>query len=230
MFDTTFDLSIFDLFVAWDRGACVYCPTRATLLNPARFIREHELTVWFSVPTVGLLMQRLGALKPARIPSLRWSLFCGEPLPIELAEAWSTAAPGSTIENLYGPTELTVACTAYRYDARRPADSAKGGIVPIGSPNHGMSARIVDDTLNEVSLGEVGELLMAGPQCVPGYWRDPVETSRAFVRLPDSGEVYLSNRRSRRARSAEEGPLRLRRTQGPSNQDLGYRVELGEIE
>src|SRR5579871_2145611 len=88
LFDMTFDLSVFDMFVAWERGACVCCPTHKALLNPARFVRVNELTIWFSVPSTAIFMKKLGALKPGAFPSLRWSLFCGEPLPTAIAEAW----------------------------------------------------------------------------------------------------------------------------------------------
>ncbi len=64
-------------------------------------------------------MKRFGMLKPDAYPALRWSLFCGEALPVEVAEAWARAAPSSTVENLYGPTELTIACTLYRWDPER---------------------------------------------------------------------------------------------------------------
>ena len=64
MFDLTFDLSVFDQFVTWEAGACLVCPSRADLLNPADFIRKHELTVWFSVPSVAMFMRRLGSLAP----------------------------------------------------------------------------------------------------------------------------------------------------------------------
>lgn len=43
-FNLTFDPSVFDLFVAWDRGACVGCPSWKTLLNPAKFIGNSRLT------------------------------------------------------------------------------------------------------------------------------------------------------------------------------------------
>jgi amino acid adenylation domain-containing protein len=228
-FDSTFDLSVFDMFVAWRRGACVYCLPRATLLNPDRFIREHALTVWFSVPTIGLLMKRLGALKPARYPSLRWSLFCGEPLPLDLAEAWTNAAPASTVENLYGPTELTVACTAYRWHPARSPEECMSGVVPIGAPIDGMCARIVDDRLVDVEPGAVGELLMAGPQRVHGYWRDTVATERAFVRLPGGAETfYRTGDRVRRPRA--DGPLHYVGRVDHQIKVLGYRVELEEVE
>ncbi len=51
-----------------------------------------------------------------------------------MADAWLEAAPGSTVENLYGPTELTVDCLGYRWDPERsPAESRAGGS-PSGSP------------------------------------------------------------------------------------------------
>ena len=64
-------------------------------------------------------MSRLGMLKPDSYPALRWSLFCGEALPARWPRAWAAAAPNSTVENLYGPTELTIACTLYRWDPER---------------------------------------------------------------------------------------------------------------
>jgi amino acid adenylation domain-containing protein len=228
MFDTTFDLSVFDLFVAWHQGACVYCPTRATLLNPDRFIREHELTVWFSVPTVGLLMQRLGALKPTRYPSLRWSLFCGEPLPMDLAKAWSAAAPMSSLENLYGPTELTVACTAYRWEPVTSPSECCAGIVPIGVPTRGMRAKVVDHHLAEVAPGQVGELLIAGPQRAPGYWRDAEATERAFLRLPEGDVYYRTGDRVRRP--VGDGPMAYVGRVDHQIKVLGHRVELEEVE
>ncbi len=124
MFDATFDLSVFDMFVAWHQGACVCCPPRSTLWNPSAFIQDQQLTVWFSVPTTAVLMNRFGALKSGALPvAQRWSLFCGERLPVEIGRAWATAAPRSLVENLYGPTELTVACTAYRWDPDRSRGS-----------------------------------------------------------------------------------------------------------
>jgi amino acid adenylation domain-containing protein len=228
-FDATFDLSVFDLFVAWRRSACVYCPSRATLFNPDRFIREHQLTVWFSVPTIGMLMRRLGALKPDRFPSLRWSLFCGEPLPKDVVEAWADAAPASTIENLYGPTELTVACTAYRWDPARSPGECMTGIVPIGAPINGMHARVVDDRLVDVEPGGIGELLMAGPQRVHGYWRDAAATERAFVQLPGESEIFY--RTGDRVRQpVADGPLHYVGRVDHQIKVLGHRVELEEIE
>lgn len=228
MFDTTFDLSVFDLFAAWYHGACVYCPSRAMLLNPDRFVREHALTVWFSVPTLALLMQRFGAVKPGRYPSLRWSLFCGEPLTVGLARAWAAAAPQSMLENLYGPTELTVACTAYGWDPRSADSLLDHHLIPIGFPHPGMKARVIDARLRDVRPGRVGELWMAGPQCAAGYWRDRKATAAAFRRLPDSTEVYY--RTGDRVRLDRDGALHYVGRVDHQIKIMGHRVELGEIE
>jgi non-ribosomal peptide synthetase component F len=109
------------------------------------------------------------------------SLFCGEALPVEIVRHWALAAPNSVIENIYGPTELTIGCTAYRWSDTRSSGQCDQGVVPIGQPFDAMRALIVDEQLREVEPGREGELLMAGPQLSLGYWQDGERTRRAFV-------------------------------------------------
>ena len=229
MFDATFDLSVFDMFVAWHQGACVCCPSRTAMWNPGTFIQEQRLTVWFSVPSVAMLMNGLGALKPERYPSLRWSLFCGERLPVESAQAWAAAAPSSIVENLYGPTELTVFCTAYRWDPALSAAECELGVVPIGHPLPGMHAVVADESLCEVGPGEIGELLVTGPQRTPGYWQDSEATARAHVSIPGS-EATFYRTGDRVRRPIDGGPLVFRGRVDHQIKIRGHRVELGEVE
>jgi amino acid adenylation domain-containing protein len=229
MFDLTFDLSAFDLFVAWERGACVCCPSPKEKLLPASYVADSRLTIWFSVPSTGVLLSRLRKLQPGIYPSLRLSLFCGEALPAELLRSWSRAAPNSRIENLYGPTELTIACTAYPWDPQRSPAECEQGLVPIGYPCPGMTALVVDESLREVAPGEAGELLMTGPQLSLGYWDDPERTAAAFVTPPGrDGVFYRTGDRVRRPR----GPAPLVYLGRIDNQIKvqGYRVELEEVE
>jgi non-ribosomal peptide synthetase component F len=229
MFDLTFDLSVFDMFMAWERGACVCCPPRKALIKPDRFIRDTELTVWFSVPSTAAFMKQLGLLKSCQYKSLRLSLFCGEPLPVTSAAAWQRAAPNSILENLYGPTELTISCTLYRWDQLRSPRESELDIVPIGYPHPGMKVLVVDDSLNEVAPGQQGELLMSGPQMSLGYWRDPEKTAAAFLIPPGRSEVYYRTG-DRVRRPINDGPLtHLGRTDFQIKV-LGHRVELGEVE
>jgi len=229
MFDLTFDLSAFDMFMAWERGACVCCPSQKTLIKPGKFIRDMELTVWFSVPSTVAFMKQLGMLKPRQYESLRLSLFCGEPLPVSSATAWLEAAPNSVLENLYGPTELTISCTLYRWDQDRSPGESELEIVPIGYPHPGMNVLVADQSLNEVAPGEEGELLMNGPQMSLGYWKDPEKTAAAFVIPPGKSELYYRTG-DRVRRPIGNRPLtHLGRTDFQVKV-LGHRVELGEIE
>jgi len=228
-FDLTFDLSVFDMFVAWERGACVCCPSPKSLIAPARYIDEAGLTVWFSVPSLAGMMTGLGLLRPDSFPTLRWSLFCGEALPAPVAAAWSAAAPNSTVENLYGPTEVTIACTAYRWDPARSPDQCELGVVPIGAALPGLSALVTDESLREVDPGETGELLMAGPQVAAGYLNDPGRTEASFVLPAGHTSVhYRTGDRVRRPRPAE--PLRYLGRLDDQIKVQGHRVELGEVE
>jgi amino acid adenylation domain-containing protein len=226
LFDLTFDLSNFDMFAAWERGACVCCP--ADLNRPDRFIGEAELTIWFSVPSQAIVMQRLGMLKPESFPTLRLSLFCGEPLPDDIAAAWAKAAPGSAVENLYGPTELTIAMTHYRWNPER-RDGAHLGIVPIGWPYPDMEVLVVDERLRPVPDGEPGELISTGPQMTPGYWQDQEKTAERYVVPPgESVPYYRTGDRVKRA--GPDGPLVYLGRVDHQIKVRGHRVELGEIE
>jgi len=195
----------------------------------AQRIRDAELTIWFSVPSTAVLLSRLGKLKPDTYPGLRLALFCGEALPQEILEAWSLAAPKAVLENLYGPTEVTIACTAYRWDPMRSPGECELGLVPIGEPYPGMSALVADEALREVAPGEAGELLMGGPQVSLGYWQDPERTATAFVRPPDRDAVfYRTGDRVRRVRPG--GPLVYLGRVDNQIKIQGYRVELEEVE
>jgi amino acid adenylation domain-containing protein len=227
-FDMTFDLSVSDMFVAWERGACVCCPTQKTLINPGQYIKNNNLTVWFSVPSMAIFMKKLGALKPDSYPSLRFSLFCGEPLPAETAAAWHAAAPNSVIENLYGPTELTIACTLHRWDPSHSNEEHPMGLVPIGEPFDGMEAAIIDENLNEVPPGTDGELAMSGPQLTLGYWKDPEKTAKAFVSIPSRVGIYYKT--GDRVRRSQSKPMVYLGRVDHQVKILGHRVELGEIE
>ena len=228
-FDLTFDLSAFDLFVAWEKGACVCCPTQQEKLFPAKYINSQQISIWFSVPSTGVLMKKLRMLKPDKFPGIRYSLFCGEALPLEVAEAFQQAASSSIVENLYGPTELTIACTLYTYDAVKTPLESKHGIVPIGDAYPNMKILIVDEDLQPVDPGQAGELLMAGPQLSLGYWEDPGKTSAAFVQPPGVNETYYKTG-DRVVRQEPGAPLLYLGRVDNQIKVQGYRVELGEIE
>ena len=231
MFDLTFDLSVFDMFVCWEVGASLWVVPPKSRMAPAAFVRKSELTVWFSVPAVVGLMKQLLALKPNNFPTLRYSLFCGEPLPASAAESWQAAAPASRLDNLYGPTELTIACTFHSWDGEKSPSLCLNGIVPIGRPYDGLESAIVDANLQKVEAGADGELCLRGPQTTPGYWQRPDLTAEKFVTMPwANGSNNRWYRTGDVVRENSDGEMVFVGRVDNQVQIRGYRVELGEIE
>ncbi|GIM92600.1 amino acid adenylation domain-containing protein [Paractinoplanes toevensis] len=233
-FDLTFDLSMFDLFAAWGSGATLVAATRGDLLAPARYAEQARLTHWFSVPSAVSTARQLGRLKPGSMPTLRWSLFCGEQLTLQQAQAWQAAATDSVLENLYGPTELTLACTQYRLPDTVEVVTPNG-TVPIGEPYPGLDVLIVDA---DGHPGDEGELCVRGTQRFAGYL-NPADNDGRFLHL-DAGratsagplttvDADLWYRTGDLVRRSGTGLVHLGRLDHQVKVQ-GYRVELGEIE
>jgi D-alanine--poly(phosphoribitol) ligase subunit 1 len=177
--ELTFDVSVFDMFMAWNAGASLFVVPEAQLMAPRKFIRDKRLTVWFSVPSIALFMQRMKMLTPCAFPDLRYSLFAGEPLPLTSALAWSMAAPNSSVENLYGPTEATVVCIGQRL-VNPPKITESRGILATGQPFDGVEAAVIDSDLSFLPPGKKGELVVAGGQLAKGYFEAPSLTAERF--------------------------------------------------
>jgi amino acid adenylation domain-containing protein len=228
-FDLTFDLSVHDMFVCWERGACLFSVPETSVMAPAKFIREHQLTMWFSVPSVIGVLARMRLLRPGSFPSLRYSLFCGEPLAASYAELWREAAPNSTLENLYGPTETTIAITHYRWNKNGSPEECVNGIVPIGWIFDGQRCSVTDAERKPVPAGIPGELCLCGSQVTTGYWNEPEKTQEQFVRLPGA-EERAWYRTGDMVRQDAKGSLYYLGRVDHQVKIRGYRVELQEIE
>ncbi|MEW2738380.1 AMP-binding protein [Providencia sp. PROV130] len=163
----SFDFSVHDLFVPWAVGASTHVFGNSQSMVLGRLIDEKRLTFWASVPSTILWLKRLRQLVPGAFPHLRQSLFCGEPLLHGAAESWHQAAPHSRIDNIYGPTEATVAVCGYHWKSN--PSLAAGTVVPIGHPYPRTVLKIGQSRLDEPSSHE-GELWIGGEQVVQGYW------------------------------------------------------------
>lgn len=234
MFDLTFDLSVFDLFATWGSGATLVVPSSAERMSPVNYVSRRRITHWFSVPSVVSIALELGLLRSSTMPALRSSLFCGEPLTVKQVHAWSSAAPNSTIENLYGPTELTLSCTQFRVPERQDVVTGNG-TVPIGTAYPGHDVLVVDE---HAQPSEVGELCIRGPQRFDGYLDERHNDGR-FVAASGDGVIVVE----RTDHPAPDWFYRtgdMVRTEGGALVHLGrsdsqvkvqgYRVELGEVE
>jgi amino acid adenylation domain-containing protein len=228
-FDLTFDLSVHDMFVCWTNGASLCCLSDQAAMAPAKFIKTSKLTIWFSVPSVITLMQRMRLLKPGGFPSLRLSLFCGEPLLAAAAEAWQQAAPNSIVDNLYGPTEATIAISHYRWQAERAGAEFVNGIVPIGDVFPSQAFCVIDGNRNPLARGQAGELCVSGSQVTSGYFNNPERTRQQFVTLPERGAAHWY-RTGDLVREDESGCLHYLGRIDDQVQVRGHRVEVQEVD
>lgn len=212
-----FDLSVLDLYAAFRVGASVHLIPEGMSLAPALlvdFLRQREITVWYSVPSVLMLMARDGGLLdvPPAVLALRVLLYAGEPFPVKHLRALRSHL-SARILNLYGPTETNV-CAFYEV-AGIPAAHARS--VPIGRACSGdrIWAERADGTA--AAPGEEGELVVDGPTVMLGYWGQsrqdgrPYRTGDRVTLLPSGDFEYLGRR---------DGMVKVR----------GNRVEVGEIE
>ncbi|HEY6312450.1 MAG TPA: AMP-binding protein [Streptosporangiaceae bacterium] len=192
-FNATFDLAFFDMFMAWGAGATLECtPVHAFTALP-EFVERKKMTVWLSVPSAISVVRRRGGLRPGSMPSLRWSLFCGEAMMRQDARDWQEAANQSVVENLYGPTELTIACSSYRWLPAHSPSQCPNDVVPIGTIYPSLRYKLIDQSGRPDPVE--GELCVTGPQMFSGYL-DPHDDANKFL-LYDGCRWYRTGDRVR---------------------------------
>ncbi len=211
-----FDLSVLDLYAAFMAGARVCLIPEGLAYAPARlveFMQERRISVWYSVPSVLMLMMEHGGLLELPSPP-RVLLFAGEAFPVKhLRRLWSRFSGASRLLNLYGPTETNV-CTFHEVT---DLEAERTTPVPIGRACAGDEAWAVTSEGERASPGETGELWVDGPTLMTGYWGQPPRAGKPYATgdvvrvLPDGGFEYVGRR---------DHMVKVR----------GMRIELGEIE
>lgn len=219
----TFDVSVFEIFFTFYRGATLVCCNREDMLSDLpRVMNELKVDAAELTPTVvGTLLRNWDA-----VPCLNLLLTIGEMLPRSVVEHFAHDVDrGRTLLPMYGPTEASIHCTV----AAEIGVASKRGV--IGHPLSTVSAFVIgEDQICEPSvipIGHIGELAIAG-QLAQGYINRSEQTRAVFVTLPGYGIIY---RTGDRARLLPNGQLEcLGRIASGQVKIRGQRVELGEIE
>lgn len=220
----SFDASLADILCPLSLGAQLVIPKP----NPfsdigyvADLVRRRGVTVLHMVPS---LLGSVLLLPEAReLRGLRHVPVGGEALPGEVADKFATMFDAE-LRNHYGPTEAVV-CSTYM-SVRGPQGNS---IVPIGRPNQNVYAYVLDQALELVPAGVVGELYLGGAQLARGYRARPVLTAERFVADPfgSGGRLYRTGDLVRRN---ARGELEFVGRADEQVKVRGYRIELGEIE
>jgi fatty-acyl-CoA synthase len=130
---------------------------------------------------------------------LRVMLWGAAPAPDALLREMSATFPGTQILAAFGQTEMSpVTCMLLGEDAIRKRGSV-GKVIPT------VAARVVDENMNDVPIGEVGEIVYRAPTLMSGYWNNPEATAEAFaggwfhsgdlVRMDEDGYVWVVDRK-----------------------------------
>lgn len=227
-----FDNSILDIYSAMKTGAALYIIPQKLFSQPVlllEFLKEYRINTIFWVPSALIVVSKLRALKNVDMTDvLKRVLFCGEVMPNKQLNIWRKFLPNVTFANLYGPTEITDACTYYIADREFEDDEP----LPIGIPMRNTDILVLDEEDHLVTeAGIVGELCVRGTGLAKGYYRNPEKTQAAFVQNPlnDAYEEKIY-RTGDLVKYNEHYELIYLSRKDFQIKHMGHRIELGEIE
>ncbi len=227
-----FDNSVLDLYLTFSKGSSLHLISNETLAFPsslAEYLTQNEINFIFFVPSVLGNLAALDLLKEYDLVKIKKLLFAGEPMPLQTLKYFREQLPGTTLSNLYGPTEITVDCIYWIFGDE--LDKLEN--TPLGKPCNNTKILFIDEEEKPFfETDKIGEICVAGSGLSLGYWNQPEETSKAFIQNPihknhseiiyktgdlgyissKDGLIYMTGRKDRQ--------IKLR----------GRRVELGEIE
>lgn len=222
-----FDLSVFDIFSTFASGAQLIIAEMGFSNRPddvLELMRREEVTIVYTVPSTFINWMGKGDLSGG-IPSLRLVLYAGEPFPLPYLKKFMQFLPSTAFSNIYGPTETNIVTYYHISEIKDEWES-----VPIGKPVHDTEIFIVDDELNRVPDGEIGEILVRGGTVFAGYFNDPERTAQKLIQSPFHSYPTLCCRTGDLGRFLPDGNIVYHGRADNCVKTRGYRVELGEVE
>jgi long-chain acyl-CoA synthetase len=150
-------------------------------------VRERRPTFTVAAITVFIALANMPGLTREDLASLRSTYSGGAPVTPAWAKRFEDQF-GVKIHSMYGLTETTSPSHAVPFGSQAPVDPTSGAL-SVGVPVPSTTARIVGEDRQELPVGEVGEIVISGPQVVPGYWQKPDETRHA---MPD-GQLHTGD-------------------------------------
>ena len=163
-----------------------------------KLIHAQKPTIMPGVPTLYNAMMNHPKLSQYDLSSLKFCISGGAPLPIEVKREFERLTGCQLVEG-YGLSETSpvASCNPTRGPVRE-------GSIGLPVPQTIISIRSLEDPLEEVALGEKGELCIYGPQVMKGYWNKPEETENVFAGdflrtgdvgyMDDEGFTYIVDR------------------------------------
>jgi long-chain acyl-CoA synthetase len=185
------------LNVAVAAGACLTLLPRFDPAHALRIIAGHRVTVFEGVPTMYVALLHQPDRAGYDVSTLRMCISGGAALPVEVLRGFEEAFGCAVLEG-YGLSETSpVASFNHPGRERKPGS--------IGTPIRGVRMRVVDDSAQEVPPGQVGEIVISGPNVMKGYWQRPEATAEAIrdgwfhsgdlARVDEDGYFFIVDRK-----------------------------------
>jgi fatty-acyl-CoA synthase len=162
-------------------------------------IARHRITSFFAPPSVWIALLRSPLFDTTDLGSLQKGYYGASIMPVEVLRELQERLPAVRLWNFYGQTEIAPLATVLKpEDQLRKAGSA-------GKPVINVETRIVNDDMEDVRPGEIGEIVHRSPQLLQGYFKDPEKTQEAFAggwfhsgdlaTLDDEGYITIVDRK-----------------------------------
>jgi fatty-acyl-CoA synthase len=143
--------------------------------NLLALIEKFKVTSFFAPPTVWIALLRSPAFDVKRIASLVKGYYGASIMPVEVLRELAARLPKVRLWNLYGQTEIAPLATMLGPDdqLRKPGSCGRAVL--------NVETRVVDDQMQDVRVGEVGEIVHRSPHLMLGYFHDDERSRAAFT-------------------------------------------------
>jgi fatty-acyl-CoA synthase len=181
-------------------GTCVI--TSSTGFDPLdslKQIERHDVTICYFVPTQWQQICSLPEVASVDTAKLRKALWGASQAPVSTLELLTSTFPSVGIVNAFGQTEMSSNTCFLK------AGDAVSKMGSVGKPCVNVEARVVDDAMKDVGVGEIGEIVYRGPTVMKGYYRNEPATQEAFeggwfhsgdlVRVDEEGFITVVDRK-----------------------------------
>jgi len=225
-----FDNSVFDFYCSIFNGASLAAFPKEIIEKPKEMLEiidKTGCTFWFSVPSFLIYLNNIKLLSKETFKNIRAFSFGGEGYPKDLLlKFYNLYKERAEFFNVYGPTEGTCICSAYKVSESDFENMT--GLVTLGYIAPNFDYLILDD--NNVPSNK-GELCLLGSQLASGYYNDKERTNKSFVNNPLN--TCFEQRMYKTGDLVElknDGKLYFIGRADNQIKHMGYRIELEEIE
>lgn len=231
-----FDIVVWQCLAPLLVGGCVQVFDDEIAHDPAQLLEHLEsdnITVLQAVPSIlrAVVQQAevMGEHRPG-LSNLRWVVPTGDALPPELCRKWLRLYPTIPLLNTYGSTECSDD-QCHHVIAQPPPLDYPLAIMSIGRPIQNMRTYILDQRLQPVPIGVVGDLYIGGIGVGRGYLHDAERTAEVFLPDPFASEPGRRLYKTRdQARYLADGSIEFLGRTDHLVKIHGVRIEPGEIE